>query len=283
MAQTATGLLKSDGRRLGIIRLGEATGILRVTWRNHTRTATGDDLGWRACYSFAREWHPANHAGELGRRDEVDRGEPRTRTNDHMNIQSVLAACRYEIALLVKSIIRLLWWLIIFALAVSSVYALLHARHVFSVQTSAASTFMFLSLVATFSFAKSQRPDRKTWISVHVCILAAGIAAVLWVPQWSGYIVGTALSLFVFTPNLLLHLALRRASAGYDLAAVFYARLAYFFHPSRQFRFASSLRDIQALGSIDQKVANYRRLALQATPEQFASQRRRRYVCLEMA
>jgi hypothetical protein len=210
------------------------------------------------------------NAGELGRRDEVDRGEPRTRTNDHMNIQSVLAACRYEIALLVKSIIRLLWWLLTFALAVSSVYALLHARHVFSIQTSATSTFMLLSLVATFSLAKSQKPDRKTWISVHVCILAAGITAVLWVPQWSGYIVGTALSLFVFTPNLLLQLALRRASAGYDLAAVFYARLAYFFHPSRQFRFASSLRDTQALRSIDQKVANYRRLALQATPEQFA-------------
>jgi hypothetical protein len=213
---------------------------------------------------------PGVNAGELSHCDEVDRGEPRTRTNGDMNIKSVLAACRYEIALLVKSIIRLLWWLLIFALAVSSVYALLHARHVFSVQTSAASVFMFLSLVATFSFAKSQRPDRRTWISIHVCILAGGIAAVLWVPQWSGYIVGTALSLFVLTPNLLLQLALRRASAGYDLAAVFYARLAYFLHPSKQFRFASSLRDTQALGSIDQKVANYRRLAPQATPEQFA-------------
>ena len=129
---------------------------------------------------------------------------------------------------------------------------------------------MFLSLAAAFSLTKSQRPDRKTWIGVHVCILASGIAAVLWVPQWSGYIVGAALSLFVFAPSLLLRLALGRASAGYDLAAAFYARLACFFHPSRRFRFSSSLLTTRALGSIDQKVAGYRTLAPRATPEQFA-------------
>src|SRR6266478_2271610 len=131
-----------------------------------------------------------------------------------MNIQSVLAACFYEAALLAKSIVRLLWWLLIVALGVSSVYGLLHAQNISSVQTSMACAFMFVSVVATFSFAKSQAPDRKTWIGVHVGILAAGIAAVLWVPQWSGYVVGAALALFVFTPGIFHQLALRRAAAG---------------------------------------------------------------------
>jgi hypothetical protein len=180
-----------------------------------------------------------------------------------MNIRSVLAACRYEIVRLVKSIIRLLLWLLI-------LYSLLQARHIFSVQRAVACGFIFLSLVITFRLAKSQAPDRKTWIGIHAGIMAAGIGAVFWVPQWSGYIVVTALALFVFTPNVLLWVALRRASAGYDLTAALYARLTYFFHPSRQFRFVSSLFTAHALGSIDQRVAGYRTLALRATSEQFA-------------
>jgi hypothetical protein len=180
-----------------------------------------------------------------------------------MNIQSVLAACRYEIARLVKSVIRLLLWLLI-------LYSLLQARLIFDVQRAVACGFIFLSLVITFGLAKSQSPDRKTWTGIHAGIMAAGIGAVFWVPQWSGYIVVTALTLFVLTPNVLLRVAFRRASAGYDPAAAFYARLAYFFHPSRRFRFASSLFTTHALGSIDQRVAGYRTLALRATSEEFA-------------
>jgi len=193
-----------------------------------------------------------------------------TRTDGTMNIQSALAACRNEIALLVKSIIRLLWWVLIFNLAVSSVYGLLQAHRIFSLQTMVACAFMFVSLVAAFGSAKSRTPGRKTWIGVHVGIFSAGIAAVFWVPQWSGYIVGTTLVLFVFTPNLLRQLAFRRAAAGYDRAAAFYGRLACLVQPSRQVRFDSSFLIARALGSIKEKVAAYREMARRATPEQWA-------------
>jgi hypothetical protein len=186
-----------------------------------------------------------------------------------MNIQSALAACRYEIARLVKSIVQLLSWLVIFALAASA-YGLLRALHVFSIQTAVASGLIFLSVAAVFLFAKSRVPDRKSWIGVHASIVAVGIAAVCWVPQWSGYIVEITFLLFVITPRVLYQIAHRRTVAGYERAAAFYGRLVCLFHPSKQLRFNSSLLTARALGSTEEKVSALRALAVRATPEQFA-------------
>jgi hypothetical protein len=98
--------------------------------------------------------------------------------------------------------------------------------------------------------------------------VAAGIAAMLWVPQSSGYIVAIGLALLVFTPNVLGNLARRRVEAGYRHAAAFYARLACVFHPSRAMRFQSSFLAAQILGSIEERVDAYKALALHAAPEQ---------------
>lgn len=194
----------------------------------------------------------ANAPGHVGHQRGTDQ---RTRTNDNMNIQSALATCRSELASLVKSIVRLLLWGVVVAIGMLTVFVLRRAFHVLDVQTSVAFGLMFVSLLAISSLAKSQAPDWKTWIGVHAGIVAAGIAAVSWVPQWSGYIVGIALVLFAFAPSVLRRLALRRAAAGYERAAAFYARLACLFHPSRQIRFDSSFLTARALGSIEKRVA----------------------------
>jgi hypothetical protein len=186
-----------------------------------------------------------------------------------MNIQPALAACRYEIARLVKSIVRLLSWVVIFALAASA-YGLMQALHVFSIQTTVASGLLFLSVAAIFLLAKSRAPDRKSWIGVHASIVAIGTAAVCLVPQWSGYIVGITFLLFVITPRVLYQIAHRRTVGGYERAAAFYGRLVFLFHPSKQIRFSSSLLTARALGSIEKKVSALRALAVRATPEQFA-------------
>jgi hypothetical protein len=187
-----------------------------------------------------------------------------------MSIPSALAICRSELVSLVKSIVRLLLWGVLIVIGALTVFVLRQALHVLDVQTSVAFGLMFVSLLAISSLAKSQAPDRKTWIGVHAGIVAAGVAAVSWVPQWSGYIVGIALVLFAFTPNVLRQLAHRRAAAGYERAAAFYARLVCLFHPSRQIRFDSSFLTARALGSTGEKIAAYRALASHATPQQSA-------------
>ena len=126
------------------------------------------------------------------------------------------------------------------------------------VQTSVALVLMVISLLPLRSLAKSQAPDRNTWISVHVGIVAVGIAAVSWVPAWSAYMVGTIFALFVFTPNVLAWLAHRHAAAGYAQAAAFYGRLFSIFHPSKQVRFHSSFLAARAFESTERKVAAYR-------------------------
>ena len=196
--------------------------------------------------------------------------EQRSRTNDSMNIQSAVSACRSELVLLVKSIVRLLQWGLLIAFGVLVVYVSRQVFHILDVQSYVAFGFIFVSLLVISALTRSQAPDRKTWIGVHVGLVAAGIAAVFWVPQWSGYIVGTSFVLFAFTPTVLLQLARRRAVAGYERAAAFYARLACLFHPSRQIRFFTSLLTVRALGSVEKKVAGYRALTPRATPEQLA-------------
>lgn len=185
-----------------------------------------------------------------------------------MSIPSVVAACRSEILSLVKSTVRLLLWGFLIFIGVSAVFVLRHVGHILGVQTCVALGFMFVSLLAISTLAKRQTSDRKPWISVHTAILAVGIAAISWVPQWSGYIVGIALVLFAFTPNLLDRLAHGCATAGYERAAAFCARLACLFHPSKQFRFQLYFLAARALGSTDKKIAAYRAMVSHATPQQ---------------
>ena len=187
-----------------------------------------------------------------------------------MTIKSALAACRSEVVSLLKSIVRLLTWSALICVAVFAVLVMRTVFHVTGVEPSVAFGLMFLSLLVIFLLAKGQAPDRITWIGVYAGIVVVGIVAVSCVPQWSGHIVATTLALYVLTPNILLRLALRRAIAGYDRAAAFYARQARLFHPSRQVRFNAAFLTARALGSIEKSVAGYSELALHATPEELA-------------
>ena len=189
----------------------------------------------------------------------------------------MLAACRYEIVLLVRSLVRLLLWSAVLCIGLVTVFVLLpqawtalpsQLRQFLDVQTSVALGLIAVSLFAIGALAKSQLPDRRTWIGTHAGVVAAGAAAVFWLPQWSPYIVATALVLFVFAPNILYGLAQRRYATGYPQAAAFYARLAWPLHPSRHMRFELSFLAAQTLGSIEERVAAYRALASHATPQQ---------------
>jgi hypothetical protein len=179
---------------------------------------------------------------------------------------------------LARSIVRLLLWGILISMFVLIVFVLPQAwvtlvgaqtRQFFDAQKSVAFGLMALSLGALYGAARRQSLDWRTWVGTHGAIVAAGIAAVLWVPQSSGYIVAIALALLVFTPNVLGNLARRRVEAGCRPAAAFYARLACVFHPSRAMRFQSSFLAAQILGSIEERVTAYKALALHAAPEQF--------------
>jgi hypothetical protein len=194
-----------------------------------------------------------------------------------MSLASVLAACRSELASLAKSIIRILFWvvliLVVFVLLPQAWVALVpqQAREFFGIQTSVAFGLIAVSLAAIWAIAKNRTPDGKTWIGTFAGIAAAGIAAVVWLPQWSGYIVASALVLFVVAPIMLFVLARRRQAAGYPNAAAFYARPAWVLHPSRHMRLEASFLAAQTLASIEEKIAAYRALLSDATPEQSVS------------
>jgi len=196
-----------------------------------------------------------------------------------MNIQHALAASRSELLFLVKSIVRVLLWVLLIAIGGLTLFVLFPPAGVMPWQTARSAqisavqawvllAMMFLSLLSILLLAKSQNPERKTWIGIHAGIVGVGAVTFPWLPQWSGFIMAAVFVLLVYTPNVLGQVASRRASAGHMQAAAFYARLVCLFHPSRQVRFQSSFRRAQALGSTEEKIAAYRSLAAYATPEQ---------------
>ena len=196
-----------------------------------------------------------------------------------MNIQHALAASRSELVILVKSIVRVLLWVLLIAIGGLTLFVLFPPAGVMPGQTarppqiSAVQAWvllamMFLSLLAILLLAKSQNPERKTWIGIHAGIVGVGAVTIPWLPPWSGFIMAAVFVLLVSTPNVLGQVASRRASAGHTQAAAFYARLICLFHPSKQVRFQSSFLRAQALGSTEEKIAAYRSLAAYATPEQ---------------
>jgi hypothetical protein len=130
---------------------------------------------------------------------------------------------------------------------------------------------MFFSLVPLVQLAKSQIPGRHSWIAVHSTVLAIGVISMPLLPQWCGFLTASIYLLFVFTPNVLSDLSLRRFRAGHLRTAASYARLLPLFHPSRHIRFFSSFLGAEALGSIEQKVAALHALVSRAPPDQFAA------------
>jgi hypothetical protein len=186
-----------------------------------------------------------------------------------MSIASALAACRSEILSFVKSVVRLLQWTVLIMILVLAASILRPPLDIFSVQTCVAFGLILFSLLAIGLLAGSQTPDRKTWVGVYAGIATVGVASVFWAPKWSGYIAGFPFVLFGLVPNVLFRLARRRAAAGYERAAAFYARLSCLFHPSAPVRFETSFLIARALGSIEEKIAAYRALVPRATPEQF--------------
>jgi hypothetical protein len=198
-----------------------------------------------------------------------------------MNIQSVLAAGRSEIVLLLKSIFRLLQWSVLISIGLLIVFILFPqpgrmpgdiapGLQISGIQAGVVLIVMFLSSLAISSLVKSRTPGRKAWIGVHSGIVAISTASLFVLPQSCGPVAAAAYALFVFTPNVLGAMALRRVIAGHARAAALCARLICLFHPFRQARFQSSLFSAHALGSIDGKISAYRALALRATADQFA-------------
>jgi hypothetical protein len=193
-----------------------------------------------------------------------------------MTIASALAACRSEVVHLVQSIIRVLQWIgLIFIVFVlfpgllpKSWIAVI--RQFFSIQTSITIGIIVLLLFTIYHFAKARKEGWKAWIGTCTGMIAGGIAAVFWVPQWSGYIVTIGFVLLVFAPGIFNRLALRCSCGGYEWAAALCARVAWLLHPSRSQRFQLSFLSARALGSTEEKIAGYRALASQSTPEQSA-------------
>lgn len=178
-----------------------------------------------------------------------------------MSVSSTFSALRSEMMFFVQTIIRLLQWILIFAVA-------LFVWRRSDVQTFAAFALMLVSSLAIISIALDQAPDRKTWFVVHAGIICAGGAAIFWVPQWSGYIVAIGYVLFVITPNLLGRLAGGLAASGRTRAAAFCARLIGLLHPSRQARFQTFLWSTQACLRSTEQIAGYRAWAVHATAEE---------------
>lgn len=193
-----------------------------------------------------------------------------------MNIQYSLAVCRSELALLIKSIVRVLLWVLLIFIGALTVFVLFPSAGVAPGHTPRwpqipwlLLAMMFLSFISISLLTKSQNPERLTWIGIHAGNVGVSFVTFHWSPQWSGIIMAAIFVLLVYTPNVLGQVASRRASAGHMKAAAFYARLVCLFHPSRQVRFQSSFLRAQALGSTEEKIAAYRSLAAYATPEQF--------------
>jgi hypothetical protein len=172
---------------------------------------------------------------------------------------AIIAAVRHEIASLFKSIVRLLEW----GIVIITGWGIVHYQ-VLTIHTSVAFGLMLVSLFAIAGVAKARTPGWKTRIATLAGVMLLGIVAVVWVPQWSGYVVAVALVLFVFVPAVLSGLATRRAGSR---VAAFYARLAYLLQPSRQTRFQSSFMRARALASMEERIAAFRNLASRASAQ----------------
>jgi hypothetical protein len=200
-----------------------------------------------------------------------------------MNISSSFATGSFGNRLLTmataaRPALRFLVWVILVLVCLLMLFVLFppegvrpgQGPRVSGVQTVVVIATMFVSGLAAKVLADSRNPDRKSWIAVLFAVVAVTLAALRWLPQWSGFVAVATYVLFVATPGVLSQIANRRRTAGYAQDAAFYWRLVYFFHPSRYVHFVSSLVSVEALGSIEKKVARYRELAVRATPEQFA-------------
>jgi hypothetical protein len=184
-----------------------------------------------------------------------------------MNLSSLLATCRSELAAVRKSMARLALWCILIFIGAQIVFAL-QERHF---QTGVAFASMFVSFLAIAVLAaptKISRPQRATWIGVHAGIITLGIAVVVWAPAWSGYLVGIPFVLFAVVPNVLVWLGSRRLIGGHNRSAAICGRLVYLCHPSRHYQFFSSLWAAHALVSAEERISAYRALAVHATAEQ---------------
>src|SRR5258708_303436 len=188
--------------------------------------------------------------------------------------------CLPAMASAVRPAVRFLLWVILAFVGLLILFVLFppegvrpgqpRAWQVAGVQAFAVVATLFVSGFAVRLLAESQNPDRKSWIAVHLGVAAVTFAALGWLPQWAGFVAVATYVVFAATPEVLGRIANRRRSAGYAQDAAFYWRLAYFFHPSAYVHFASSLVSAEALGSIEERVARYRALAVRATPEQIA-------------
>src|SRR5262249_47033947 len=90
------------------------------------------------------------------------------------------------------------------------------------IAATSAIVILAATLVTMASAAKSPLPARMSWIAVNGVVLAAGVAALVLVPPWSGLIVAALFVSLVVAPNVLVLLAYRCAAAGRAAAAAAY-------------------------------------------------------------
>jgi hypothetical protein len=144
---------------------------------------------------------------------------------------------------------------------------------------SAVFAIMAMSMVAPFlvvamalqALALLRRTNRweglASFIAINIIVLAAGAAALQWLPQWSGLVVVGTFALLL-APGMLLMAEQRQIFRDDHKAAAFFARLACLLCPTGNLRFNAAARAAMANGSIEEKVAALRALALRATLRQ---------------
>jgi rhomboid protease GluP len=151
------------------------------------------------------------------------------------------------------------------ALALAPWLATEHARIV--VQRAAAAALL---VPAALSCVWARRTANTGALVANMAVLAVGAVALYALPRWSGLVVAGAYAILVVWPIALFAVARRRAQMRRHDAAIFYGRLAYFFHPSRRLRAWVAYQQAELQGMVDAKVSALRAWLQVATSDEIA-------------
>ncbi|HUI96013.1 MAG TPA: hypothetical protein VLX44_09695 [Xanthobacteraceae bacterium] len=181
-----------------------------------------------------------------------------------------------ELRLLVRSLVRLVVWsglfigglAAFFAVAPYAGAALRRVSRGERLEMFAALVVMAFALLTIISASRWKGPGRASWIAVGLFVVTLGAAAIYWLPGWSGVVTAAAYAALILVPAITGRRAQHQLAAGHLRQAALSMRLASWFHPSAAMRFYADFFAAQALGPVDAKVAAYRALARDATPEQ---------------
>lgn len=109
------------------------------------------------------------------------------------------------------------------------------------------------------------------WLAVNACVVAAGLLALTFAPEWSGTVVAALFVPLVAAPTLLALWSSKRSSKGDTRGAARLARLAAMLHPSRQARFGAELSAALAHDETNANIAALEALGARSPPGQRAA------------